>query len=210
MKPHTIFPSQPVSESAGLPGRIDTLLASLSRDLYLLVTCPIEYLYSFTYSKEQVATIKPFDPITHRTGNELVKQIQQAEPKLKVYFVGSAALGIAGMKDIDLILATKKQNFTAFTPKLSKLLGKPEKEKEQFIEWKLQKNGCKVEVILLDPTSRMFRLQMEVHHKLMKSKPLREAYNHLKITANGVSVREYQRRKVTFYRHNLQVNHLVI
>jgi hypothetical protein len=189
---------------------IDSWQVNLPRDICLLLTCPVEYLYSFSYPRKQTVHIEKFNPVALKVAKSVINRLYSQLPGVRIHFIGSVALGLSGMKDIDILVEADPVKFSLYVPRLTELFGQPEKYKNQFIEWKICKQGFIVEILVIDSKSRMFKLQMEVFKKLQKSKRKRDAYNKIKLEADGISYREYQRQKIDFYRRTLRVNHLVI
>lgn len=103
------------------------------RDLKLLWKTPIEYLYSFTYPDDKYVQILPYDPKVTEIGQQLVNKIQKIYPYLKVIFIGSAVLGIAGQRDIDLIIECDPKDFPLYIGGLVSVLGQPSKVKKALL-----------------------------------------------------------------------------
>lgn len=175
---------------------IKKTIKRLSEDIYLFYKGPKEYLYSFTYSRTDKVAIEKYDPEVTKFGQSLIKSISKEYPKLKVNFFGSAALKVAGQRDVDLFVESKAENFDRYLPVFIKLFGKPIKRRREFIEWNFSKNGIDVELLLIDPRSRMLQRQIRAF-RLLKNN--REEYALLKSRCIGLSSREYEREKALFF-----------
>lgn len=79
-----------------------------------------DYLKKIPASKK--ASIKPFDQQAKKVGDSVVSKIKKALPKVKVLFMGSTALGIAGQNDIDIYVLSEPKDFGKYLPNLKKLL----------------------------------------------------------------------------------------
>lgn len=172
---------------------------SFLREVELLLRSPREYLYSYTYPKTETITILPYDAQVTRIGEEFKEEINRRLPDLQVYFAGSAALRIAGRRDIDLFAAGSGKQFHYYANELKKILGKPEKVRRHFIEWQVRRNGCVIEFLLSDPRRKQFQEPLSAYALLKKNKRLREEYERMKLASNGLSLREYTKRRMSFF-----------
>lgn len=172
----------------------------IRRDLSLLFKTPKAYLFSFTFSPHKKIRVAPYNPKVTSAGKELVSRLQHLLPNLKVYFVGAASLGIAqGDGDIDLLIESPYKDFDKYLPSLISVLGTPDKKRDMFIEWHTTWKGHQIELTLSDPSSPIFREPL-AGYALLKSNPkyLKE-YEQMKISSNGLSEREYKKRKLEFF-----------
>lgn len=152
-----------------------------------------DYLKKIPASKK--ASIKPFDQQAKKVGDSVVSKIKKALPKVKVLFMGSTALGIAGQNDIDIYVLSEPKDFDKYLPNLKKLFGAPKHIHKTFIEWKFDKSGYPVELYLTEPPEK----QIKVFEILKSNKKLLKRYENLKLKFNGKSFRDYQRAKYEFY-----------
>lgn len=172
----------------------------LKRDLSLFFRDPKAYLYSFTFPSNSFISITPFDPKSQKYGRELVQKVKKVLPDLNIQFVGAASLGLPqGDGDIDLIASAKPQDFTRYLPKLNSVFGTPVKVRPDFVEWHCQYRGFAVELALADPESPIFTDPLDAYNLLNDHPDLLRAYSQLKLESNGVSQREYKRRKLDFF-----------
>lgn len=102
-------------------------------------------------------------------------------------------------KDIDLYIPCAPNNFDQYLPGLISLIGCPRKRRRSFIEWHFIENGCSVELLLVDPSSHMFYMPIKTFETLRKNKDLIEEYKKIKATSHGLSIREYQKKRVIFF-----------
>jgi GrpB-like predicted nucleotidyltransferase (UPF0157 family) len=171
----------------------------LVRDLRLFWRNPIDFLYSFTYSKHKKIKIAPYDPAVSALGRSLVARIQKKYPSLEVHFIGSPAHKIAGQRDIDLYVTCPKEHMARYVTFCSTLFGAPEKIRPSYIEWHTKIRSCEVEVIMGEKHNRIIEGPLAVYQILKKFPRLLSQYEKLKLRSNGVSEREYKRRRLEFF-----------
>ena len=58
--------------------------------------------YLKTVPKDRITHVLDFDPKTQTTAQEIIKEIQSIFPLVKIYYIGSSALSIAGENDLDI------------------------------------------------------------------------------------------------------------
>ncbi len=179
--------------------KINQFAKNLKRDIVLLWNMPIEYLYSFTYSTQKQIKIEPYDPEVTKTGQTMIDQIHAQYPSLKIHFLGSAALKIAGQRDLDLIAECKPHEIDSYLPGITRVIGEPTKRRKNFVEWQFKRGTCKGELLLIDPENPIARKTLDVFYLMAKNKHLIKLYEELKIAANGTTVREYKRRRLAFF-----------
>lgn len=174
-------------------------LARLKRDLLLLWRSPIEYVYSFTYPSNKYVKIYPYDPKITKIGEDIIQQIHTYYPHLDVHFIGSAVFKIAGQRDIDLVIDCKPENFNQYLPGLITVLGSPTKIRTDHVEWTTHKDTCSVDVLLLDKNHPISRKTIEICERIGANEKYIRQYEKLKLSSNGVSYREYKRRRIEFF-----------
>ncbi|KKR30453.1 hypothetical protein A2715_04515 [Candidatus Woesebacteria bacterium RIFCSPHIGHO2_01_FULL_39_32] len=180
-------------------------LRNIKRDLILIYKAPTGYFFSFLESTTEKVGIENYDPRSTLVGRKIVRDIKKHIPNLKVHFHGSSALQIQGQNDIDLLLEGKLEEFDKFLPELTQLFGKPIKRGKKYIEWHFRREKYKVELLLIDPKSRMFKELITVYLVLRSDKKLLKEYEQIKLNSNGLSPREYQKNRLEFYNKLLSV-----
>lgn len=175
------------------------IIELIFRDLRLLFESPREYLYSYTFSTKKKANIQAFNPKVRDYGRELVKKITIKYPKLTIFFMGSASFGIAGQNDIDLLIDCDPNDFSKYTPFLNSLFGKPDRVLEKELNWHIKKDGMDLEVMLIDPKHHVRNTLVTTYLSLKDSPELLKMYESLKLSSNGISQREYKKRRIEFF-----------
>jgi hypothetical protein len=174
-------------------------LHTLHRDFMLLLLSPREYLYSFTYPTDAYVTVQPYDPAVNELGLRLVDELKAQFPSLIVHFWGSAALKIAGQRDIDLVAEAYPGELPLYEPGITRLFGAPIKHRPDFIEWNFVVEGAHVELVLISPTHPLFKKQRDTFIVLSSDEKIVREYERIKLSCNGLSVREYDRRRLQFF-----------
>ncbi len=148
--------------------------------------------------ENQTVSIKPFDPKAKGVASDIIAEIKQIVPKLKVLFMGAAALGIAGQNDLDLYILCPEKDFAKYLSKLEEHFGK-RVQGISIIKWEFTRGGFPVELYLTDPETPLMKEQIQLF-ELLKSDPiLRKEYEQIKLDSEGISFREYMRRKYEFF-----------
>ena len=179
--------------------KLKSLIKIAHRDTLLLWKTPREYLYSFTYPTDKYVNIMPYDPAVTRTGEKLISKIHALYPDLKVHFIGSSVLGISGQKDIDLIIESPPKDFHLYISGLISILGEPTKRRRNLIEWGTKVGGCTIDVLMLDHSNPIGRKTIKTYERIKKNKLFLQQYEKLKLDSDGISLREYKRRRLQFF-----------
>jgi hypothetical protein len=130
---------------------------------------------------------------------EVMHEIQAVAPELEVLFMGSAALGLPGLNDIDLDVLCPRKDLLRYSHKLETVLGKPHAQSEKLVAWKFERNSYDIDVILSDPAYSHVPRQRH-HYELLKGNPdLLEDYRRLKLSWDCLPLDEYKKRKKSFY-----------
>ena len=184
--------------------KINSIFNGILKDVILLLQSPKDYLYSFTYPTNRFVKIRPYKPSLQTTADKIINKIHKAAPNLKVYFVGSASFHISGQGDIDLVAKSKSKNFNKYLPVLTDIFGNPSKKRSKFIEWHFMYNKYNIELLLADPTSPNFKNELKIYKILKKNKKLLKEYEAIKKSLNGLPVREYIKRRMSFFNKILE------
>ncbi len=155
--------------------------------------------YLETIPESSIANILPWDPNSTALADKLIAQIKLAVPGLEVFYSGASALKIAGQNDIDFSILSPVPDFEKHLPKLTQVLGEPQKKSKENIRWDFMRDGYKIDVHLSDPNTESIAEHKEVFRLLQEKSELLKEYETLKINSNGLPLREYMRRKYEFY-----------
>lgn len=155
-------------------------------------------LNSFESSKE-VVKIVPYDSEITRKGLTWLRKLKKSVPESDVFFVGSAALKIAGGRDLDYVICTNDEKLNKYVQRISKLFGKPIRNKKDVVEWNMKSRGVNVDVIMLPKDSRIFRMLVGTHQAIANNKKILKEYVALKKLLNGKSKRQYELKRAFFF-----------
>jgi hypothetical protein len=169
------------------------------RDLLLLIQSPKDYLYSFSYSPYKKISIGKYNPISNKIAEEIINEIRNQIPEVKIYFVGSSSLHIMGAKDIDIMIEATTASYGNYFKILSSYFGNPTKKRAQFSEWKIKRKGYIIEINLHNTKSPLLKRKIHTFMVLKQNKDLLTWYKCLKKNSINVSLREYDRRKMEFF-----------
>lgn len=156
-------------------------------------------IYLLMYSSSDTVTIEPFDPKGRAHANALMAKIGAIAPELRVHLIGSVSMGIAGQRDIDIFIEGRPAEFARYQAEFAPMLGIPTRKKKDYLEWEFEENGWEVDILLIDPTSEKFKSQTEVVWAIQNNLAWLTEYEALKLSHNGVSMREYERAKHQFF-----------
>lgn len=154
--------------------------------------------------ENQVASIKPFDPRAKSVVADIVAEIKHTAPDLKVLFMGAAALGIAGQNDLDLYIFCPEQDFEKYLPGLEAHFGK-KIQGISIVKWEFARDSFPVELYLTDPESPSMKEQIRMFEILKNDPKLLDEYEKIKLSSDGISFREYMRRKYEFFNRALGI-----
>lgn len=155
--------------------------------------------YLQTIPEEKSVNVYPWDPNTEIIAEKIMQKAKQAATNLEVLFMGASALKIPGQNDIDIYMLCSSQDFDEHLLKLKEVFGEPIKTSPTSIKWEMDIEGFSVELYLTDPGTPQMHEQIRVYELLKDNPRLLEEYKQIKESANGMSMREYQRRKYEFY-----------
>lgn len=165
-----------------------------------------EEKYLKTIPEDKMANVRSFDPKVRVVGNKIVQNINNKIPELEVLFMGASALGIAGQNDIDLNILSTPNKYKNYLPPLIQMFGKPAKTNPNLVKWEFIKDGFEVELYLTDKDSPELQRQIKTFNILKNNQALAKEYEDIKLRSNGLSFREYMRRKFEFFNKILRLN----
>lgn len=151
-------------------------------------------------SDETKIKIVPFDP-TAEEKFEIIKAkiCSSLGNKINVCHCGATSLDISGQDEIDVYVPVPEQNFNSLISPLTALFGQPGShyplERARF---KTSVDGKRVDVFLINETSSGWIDGVKFEKYLRSHPEALESYQILKKKGNGLSTREYYRRKIEF------------
>ena len=154
--------------------------------------------YLLTIPEDKIVRIYPYDPKAKIVAEKIIKQIHEVYSGLEILFIGAAALEIAGQNDLDINILSIPKEYDNYLPGLVKIFGEP-KIKGTSIKWEYERDGFGIELYLTDKDGSDFQEQLRVFNILKNGPKLLKQYEDLKKICNGISFREYQRKKYEFF-----------
>jgi GrpB-like predicted nucleotidyltransferase (UPF0157 family) len=161
--------------------------------------------YLATLPEGKVVITKPFDPKVQEMANKLVKRLENLLPNVPIRFHGSAALGIAGQNDIDIIVLTMPEEYEKYEVVLAPEFGVPTKKKTISVKWEFVQDGFVVEISLVNRDAQSIQEQLRVFEILSHDEKLRKEYEQLKLPFGPIDFKEYMRMKYAFYNKTLGI-----
>ncbi len=157
-------------------------------------------------SDEDKIKIVPFDPKA-RAEFEEVKLLIQSKlgPTVRVEHRGASGFGISGQNEIDIYVPVPESDFDDFVGHISKLFGTPRSyyplERARFVASRI---GKRIDVHLMNE-NRAGWLNCERFEAYLRTHPeALEEYRLLKESGDGISTREYYRKKLEFINEILE------
>lgn len=172
----------------------------------LFTDSPKDYLYSYTYSNKEKVKIYDYDKNSKIIINYYLHKIYSASKELKVLSIGSAGLKIAGEKDIDLIASYNFSSIDKLINDLVPKLGKPIKVRKSFIQWSIKRGEHNVDFVIYNLRSKTYLNKIIMFEIIKENKKYLTDYMNLKKDSDGVSYREYDRRKMIFFNNIYKEN----
>lgn len=185
----------------GLPGNF---LSRLNKNYRKFMLTQNQEKYLQTIPENKIVKIIPYNPKVLEIVSEIKQKIQDAGINLAVEHMGASALGISGQGDIDLYILCDKKKYDQYLPKLEELFGK-RISGISINKWNLEIQEIEVELYITDPTAPDMKEQIEVFQKLKQNPALLTEYETIKSMADGLSFREYMRRKYEFFNDIIKI-----
>jgi len=163
--------------------------------------------YLNTVPEDRVAHVVAFDPAAQTAAKEIIRELESALPSAQVIYIGSSKLGIAGENDIDLTVLSGDR-FEPDIEIIQKMYGEPVKVnlKNKFAKWEFFRNNFPVELYLGEAVTPNLQEQLDVQKILENDPALRSEYEQIKLASDGLSWKEYIRRKYEFWNKILGIN----
>ena len=148
---------------------------------------------------DREVSISPFSPQMRAVAIQIGTELANLLPGSHQYFLGSAALEIAGENDIDIVIVSSG-NFENDKLTLIRSYGQPVGGKEgRYSQWEFDRNGYKIDLSLNSDIAPPLQEQIDFHEILVSDPALKSEYNDLKLKMNGKTYKEYQTAKYEFF-----------
>lgn len=151
-------------------------------------------------SDEDTISIVPFDPSCEEKFQEVKRLIQSKFGEgVEVKHCGATSLGISGQDEIDVYIPVSPEDFDSMLIPLTELFGTPRShyrmERARFVVEIQEKH---IDVFLINKEGDGWNNGLIFEEHLRENSDALDAYRKLKEEGDGVSVREYYRRKIEF------------
>lgn len=150
--------------------------------------------------------ILPFNPDSKKVFKEIEKEIKDFLPKVKVLHCGSTALEILGQKEIDIYVPVLEKDFDKYFKKMQTYFGKPASfyplQRVRFVRHDIR---MKITVFLMNKETKNWKDHIKFENYLKENKIALGEYIKAKEQSNGLSTREYYRKKLEFINKILKV-----
>ncbi len=150
--------------------------------------------------------IVPFDPSCHEKF-EKIKSVRQSKlgTGTRVEHHGASSLGISGQDEIDVYVPVPPDIFDSYIIPLTELFGKPKSryplERARFAT---SEAGKHIDVFLVNEECVGWFDSIKFENYLAWHPETLEEYRLLKESGDGLSTREYYRRKIEFINNVLE------
>ena len=150
--------------------------------------------------EDGVVHIRPFDMKAREAAARLMINLRTALPRAQIHHLGGTRLGIAGEQAIDIVIVDEKE-FKTSAAALESFFGTPEVDvhNDGVLRWKCPHGGFPVHIFLAPEVSPRLNSALDIEHLLESRGDLRAEYERLKFSCDGMSAREYARRKFEFF-----------
>jgi len=149
-------------------------------------------------------TIIPYDPTTPQKFEKVKTEIQAKLGDVEVAHCGATSLGISGQDEIDVYIPSSPDTYDAYLVALTDLYGQPRThhplERSRFVTNVDDKH---VTVSLMNQERDGWKNMVKFQDYLRTHPEALDTYRKLKEEGNGLSTREYYRRKVEFLNYIL-------
>lgn len=153
--------------------------------------------------------VHEWTPELTRFADRLIAQIHKVAPELKVLFMGSAALGLPGNREIDLDVLCDEYDLKRYVDVLMPVLGTPQAFTDTKVMWNYVRDGIEIDCILSDPKTADSHVpkQKKDFEILKTNTKLQEQYKQLKYDWDGLPLDQYKAKKKAFWEMILSQRH---
>jgi GrpB-like predicted nucleotidyltransferase (UPF0157 family) len=144
--------------------------------------------------------IVSYDPQTERLFGIIKKKIQDVLGEdVEVEHCGASSFGISGQDEIDVSIVTSHDNFGEYVTKLdAAAVGEVAAWYEERVRFKVNEEGKKIDLKIIDK-DHLGYLRGKAFEDYLRSHPEDlERYRVLKEASDGLTTKEYYRRKIEF------------
>jgi len=148
---------------------------------------------------DRIITVVPYDPRTERLFLSVKKKVQDVlGTDVRVEHCGASSLGISGQDEIDVSIIVSKDRFGEYASKLDGVVGSVASWYPDRVRFELKEEGKKIDLKIIDDTEPSY-MEGKIFEGYLRAHPdYLEKYRILKEESNGLTVKEYYRKKKEF------------
>ena len=149
---------------------------------------------------DNAVEIRPYDFRAREIFFRLAKQMRsEIEENIKIELRGSTKLGISGQGELDIYVPVPPESFKLMLGRMEKVLGAPGSvypgRRARFVRYT---EGTKAEIFLINEESDDWTGCLKFENYLETHPEALATYEKMKLGGDGLSTREYYRRKNEF------------
>jgi len=151
-------------------------------------------------SDKKTIKIIPYDPTSEDKFKRIKSKIQKELGKsVEVKHCGATSLKISGQDEMDIYLPISPDEFDDMIGRLTKLFGKPRShyplERARFVT---EESGKHIDVFVINNKNEGWTNSLKFEKYLRSHPEELKRYEKLKENGDGLSVREYYKRKIVY------------
>lgn len=150
-------------------------------------------------STSEKIKIVPYNPKVKKVFEHQKKEILGILGNVEVLHMGASNLGISGQKEIDIVIPVSLDHFGEFIEKFKKAYGEPKSfYPNDRVRFQRRFSDLRIEMVIVNADSEGWKKNMAFDSYIKRNPDALEFYRKLKEGNNGLSVREYYKRKIKF------------
>ena len=160
---------------------------------------PSQEKYLASIPEGAMAHVEPFNPKARAVAESVLVELQAFLPYAAIHHLGATRLGIAGLNDIDISVIAGER-FSEYVKVLEEKFGKPEiKDAGTRYSWKFVRETFPVDIAVVAKSTPRIQDDLDTQQVLEARGDLRTAFERLKFSCKGKTLREYTRQKFEFF-----------
>ena len=148
---------------------------------------------------DKIISISPYDPQSQILFERIQKKIHSLLGEdVTVEQGGSTIFGIAGQNEVDVSIVVPKEKFPEYISKLEAMFGSVQSNYPDRARFEVKEDGKKIDLKIIDVNHPNY-IQGKAFEDYLKEHPEDvESFRILKEECNGLTVKEYHRKKTEF------------
>jgi GrpB-like predicted nucleotidyltransferase (UPF0157 family) len=156
-------------------------------------------------SSERCISIVPYDTRTEELFERVRNKIHSIlGPDVLVYHSGSSSFGISGQDEIDIHVPVDKEKFPEYIKILETIFGPVQKIYPTRARFEVREDGKKIDFAIIDQNSEDWLEHIRFQNHMKNNPDDLERYRIFKEESNGITVRDYYRKKTEFINEILE------